>query len=182
MYCCHFMGWFFFRPFVCAFFWLLCISRCYHSRGLCDSGNQRSLSLSLCVIVSCFFLLMEDSLACRTLGSVFMKRRYPFHGVSVRFSVKLAFLLSAPVSYFIGYIFMSIDIRISPIGMLFPSSFLQSSWLEVHWTVFLCSPDGSVSMDSTIWVLCLDETPLFFQWRPTAFASMHGGMYARRSI
>ena len=91
-----------------------------------------ALSLSLCVIVSCFFLLMEDSLACRTLGSVFMKRRYPFHGVSVRFSVKLAFLLSAPVSYFIGYIFMSIDIRISPIGMLFPSSFLQSSWLEVH--------------------------------------------------
>ena len=140
----------------------------------------RKSTLSPRVVVSCFFFWWKnrlyDALSARSSWNVVT------HSMKSRRVLCVAgFLLSAAVSYSIGYIFMSIDTRISPIGILFPSSFLQSSWLEVQGTVSLCSPGGSVTTESIIWGLRPDETSLFFPWRQTAFASMHGGIYARLS-
>ena len=91
-------------------------------------GNQRSVFVWLFHV----FLLMEEFIVWRT------HRRLALHEMTLRISrshgaflCEAGFLLSAPVSYFIGSIFMSIDTRIFPICILFPSSFLQSSCLKV---------------------------------------------------
>ena len=83
-------------------------------------GNQRSVFVWLFHV----FLSMEEFIVSRT------HRRLALHEMTLRISwshgaflCEAGFLLSAPVSYFIGSIFMSIDTRIFPICILFPSSF-----------------------------------------------------------